>query len=364
MAERFVRTPLGPFRLEEDSGALAALEPVDRLPGGITFGGASTDLLLSAEKALLAYLSGETPDFASLPLRMPDAPFARAVLEAMRAIPRGETRTYAEVVRTVGHEGAARAVGSVCAKNRLLFIFPCHRIVPTTGIGHYRLGSDVKRRLLAMEKGDADAFRPRTVFFTSDEARTYLAGLGANWARLIEKTGPLSRPIIPDLFEGLVRSFTSQQISVKAAAAIMGRLRQNCAPLTPEHLLGVPVEELRAQGLSAKKAEWIQKAARRLAEGEFDAGLLLRLEDEALVAKLVTLDGVGRWTAEMIALFTLGRDDVLSLGDLGIRRGLERLYGRSLTKAEMERIRRRASPFGSAASLYLWHLASGGGVAD
>ena len=54
MAERFVRTPLGPFRLEEDSGALAALEPVDRLPGGITFGGASTDLLFSAEKALLA----------------------------------------------------------------------------------------------------------------------------------------------------------------------------------------------------------------------------------------------------------------------------------------------------------------------
>ena len=98
--------------------------------------------------------------------------------------------------------------------------------------------------------------------------------------------------------------------------------------------------------------------------GEFENGLLLRLEDEALVEKLVTLDGVGRWTAEMIALFTLGRDDVLSLGDLGIRRGLERLYGHPLSKAELERAKRRASPFGSAASLYLWHLASGGGVAD
>lgn len=364
MTERFVRTVLGPFRLEEDKGALTALEPVDRLPEGQSFGSASTDLLLAAEKALCAYLAGGPSDVDSLPLLLPEAPFARKVLEAMRAIPRGETRTYAEVARLVGHEGAARAVGSVCAKNRLLFVFPCHRIVPTTGVGHYRLGSDVKRRLLALEKGDADAFRPRTVFVTSDEARAHLVRLGANWARLVEATGPLSRPIIPDLFEGLVRSFTSQQISVKAAAAIMGRLRQNCGPLTPEHLLCVDLELLRAQGLSANKAKWIHRAAERFAAGEFESGLLLRLEDEEIVEKLVTLDGVGRWTAEMIALFTLGRDDVLSLGDLGIRRGFERLYGRPLTKAEMERLRRRASPFGSAASLYLWHLASGGGVAD
>lgn len=364
MTERFVRTVLGPFRLEEDKGALTALEPVDRLPEGQSFGGASTDLLLAAEKALCAYLAGGPSDVDSLPLLLPEAPFARKVLEAMRAIPRGETRTYAEVARLVGHEGAARAVGSVCAKNRLLFVLPCHRIVPTTGVGHYRLGSDVKRRLLAMEKGDADAFRPKTVFVTSDEARAHLVRLGANWARLVEATGPLSRPIIPDLFEGLVRSFTSQQISVKAAAAIMGRLRQNCGPLTPEHLLCVDLELLRAQGLSANKAKWIHRAAERFAAGEFESGLLLRLEDEKIVEKLVTLDGVGRWTAEMIALFTLGRDDVLSLGDLGIRRGFERLYGRPLTKAEMERLRRRASPFGSAASLYLWHLASGGGVAD
>ena len=364
MTERFVRTVLGPFRLEEDKGALTALEPVDRLPEGQSFGGASTDLLLAAEKALCAYLAGGPSDVDSLPLLLPEAPFARKVLEAMRAIPRGETRTYAEVARLVGHEGAARAVGSVCAKNRLLFVFPCHRIVPTTGVGHYRLGSDVKRRLLAMEKGDADAFRPKTVFVTSDEARAHLVRLGANWARLVEETGPLSRPVIPDLFEGLVRSFTSQQISVKAAAAIMGRLRQNCGPLTPEHLLSLDFELLRAQGLSANKAKWIRRAAERFADEEFESGLLLRLEDEEIVEKLVTLDGVGRWTAEMIALFTLGRDDVLSLGDLGIRRGFERLYERPLAKAEMERLRRRASPFGSAASLYLWHLASGGGVAD
>lgn len=363
MTERFVRTPLGPFRLEEAAGALTALEPVDRLPEGKAFGGASTDLLAHTEQALLAYLAGEASDLTLLPARLPDAPFARKVLEAMRAIPRGETKTYAEVARLVGHEGAARAVGSVCAKNRLLFVLPCHRIVPTTGVGHYRLGSDVKRRLLAMEKGDADAFRPKTVFVTSGEAMAHLARLGANWARLVEKTGPLERTIIPDLFEGLVRSFTSQQISVKAAAAIMGRFRQNCGPLTPEHLLSVDAEFLRAQGLSAKKAQWVQKAARRFADGEFESGLLLRLDDEEVVEKLVMLDGVGRWTAEMITLFTLGRDDVLSLGDLGIRRGFERLYGHPLSKDEMLRVKRRASPFGSAASLYLWHLASGGGVA-
>lgn len=363
MTERFVRTVLGPFRLEEDAGALTALEPVDRFPEGKAFGGASTDLLLAAEKALCAYLAGGPSDIDSLPVRLPEAPFARKTLEAMRAIARGETRTYAEVARYIGHEGAARAVGSVCAKNRLLFVLPCHRIVPTTGVGHYRLGSDVKRRLLAMEKGDADAFRPKTVFVTSNEAMAHLARLDANWARLVNGTGPLERATLPDLFEGLVRCLTSQQISVKAAAAIMERLRRNCAPLTPEHLLALDVEVLRAQGMSAKKAEWIQKAAKRFAQGEFESGLLMRLEDEEVVEKLVTLDGVGRWTAEMITLFTLGRDDVLSLGDLGIRRGFERLYGHPLSKAELERAKRRASPFGSAASLYLWHLASGGGVA-
>ena len=363
MTERFVRTVLGPFRLEEDAGALTALEPVDVLPEGKAFGGASSDLLLTAEKALQAYLAGEKVDFSSLPVRLPEAPFARKVLEAMRAISRGETRTYAEVARLVGHEGAARAVGSVCAKNRLLFVFPCHRIVPTSGVGHYRLGSDVKRRLLALEKGDADAFRPKAVYVTSEEAMAHLAGLGPNWARVVEATGPLERATFPDLFEGLLRCLTSQQISVKAAAAIMERLRCNCAPLTPEHLLTLDPQVLRAQGMSAKKAEWIQKAAKRFAAGEFESGLLLRLDDEEVIEKLVTLDGVGRWTAEMITLFTLGRDDVLSLGDLGIRRGFERLYGRTLSTPELERAKRRTSPFGSAASLYLWHLASGGGVA-
>ena len=87
MTERFVRTVLGPFRLEEDKGALTALEPVDRLPEGQSFGGASTDLLLAAEKALCAYLAGGPSDVDSLPLLLPEAPFARKVLEAMRAIP-------------------------------------------------------------------------------------------------------------------------------------------------------------------------------------------------------------------------------------------------------------------------------------
>lgn len=368
MAERFVKTPIGPFRLEAKAECLTALEPVDRYPNTATGceGTSSTPIsnpdekfLTGVAEHLLRYLKGEVQTFP-FEYGRSGSPFVRSVLQALRDIPYGQTRTYVDIARVIGHDGAARAVGTVCANNRLLFVVPCHRVTASGSIGRYRLGSDIKRLLLRMEAGDATSLFPKTIFRTCEASRIHLSHIDARWARLVEEAGVLERKLVPDLFEGLLRSFVSQQISLKAAATIHTRLQANVSPLTPQHLLTVEPMLLRAQGLSEKKVSWILEAARRFSEGEFDRGLLMRLEDEAVVEKLMTLSGVGRWTAEMISLFTLGRENILSLGDLGIRRGLMNLYGQELSKEALTRIKRRVSPYGSAASLYLWYRAAGG----
>ncbi|MMZ64296.1 DNA-3-methyladenine glycosylase [compost metagenome] len=106
-----------------------------------------------------------------------------------------------------------------------------------------------------------------------------------------------------------------------------------------------------------KKALCIWEIARKAAEGELDFSGLSRLGDEDIITELMRLKGVGRWTAEMLLLHSLERPDVVSWGDLAIRRGMMRLYGLSaLTKAEFDAYRARYSPYGSVASIYLWEL--------
>jgi len=122
----------------------------------------------------------------------------------------------------------------------------------------------------------------------------------------------------------------------------------------------LPAEAIRDCGASGRKAQYILEAARQFAEGRLDPAALASLPDEAVCAQLQTLPGVGRWTAEMLLLFSLQRPDVLSFGDFGIRRGLRMLYRhRELTPALFQRYRRRFSPYGSTASLYLWAVAGG-----
>jgi methylated-DNA-[protein]-cysteine S-methyltransferase len=100
-----------------------------------------------------AFLSGEDVTFADVELDLsPLTPFERDVVEALRAIPRGEVVTYGELAALAGHPGAQRAAGSVCARNRFAFLVPCHRVVAADGIGSYgSVGVEVKRRLLALE---------------------------------------------------------------------------------------------------------------------------------------------------------------------------------------------------------------------
>ena len=164
-----------------------------------------------------------------------------------------------------------------------------------------------------------------------------------------------------ELFPALVQSIISQQLSVRVADVIYGRVKELLGEISAERLVSADSGALRACGLSAKKIEYLKGIAKAKLSGEIDFESLAHLDDADVIARLVKLKGVGVWTAEMLLIFALGRRDVLSYRDLGIRRGIMMLLKKdSLSEEEFERFRKRCSPHGTLASLCLWKLKDGG----
>jgi DNA-3-methyladenine glycosylase II len=176
---------------------------------------------------------------------------------------------------------------------------------------------------------------------------------------VIERVGPFEASHEPDLWWSLVDAIASQQLSVKAASTIVGRLAA-LAPEgrrpTPEELLALPTETLRACGLSGAKAAYVRDLAGRWVDGTLEPHRLPEVPDEAVVEHLTAVKGVGRWTAEMILIFTLKRPDVLPVGDLGLRSAVQLAYGLPERPApkEVTALAEPWRPYRSAATLYLW----------
>jgi DNA-3-methyladenine glycosylase II len=167
------------------------------------------------------------------------------------------------------------------------------------------------------------------------------------------------RPHPDDHYGALVRSITGQQLSVLAARAIYGRLtaRFGDRPPTPEEILADDPEELRAAaGLSRAKVRYLRSLAEHVVSGELELERLDELSDEDAVAELVAVKGLGLWTAQMFLMFHLGRPDVLPVGDLGIRRAIERAYGLDglPLPAAMDEIAEPWRPYRTLACRYLW----------
>lgn len=128
-------------------------------------------------------------------------------------------------------------------------------------------------------------------------------------------------------FEALAESIVSQQLSVKVADVIFGRVKTLAGNnFSPKKLLKISVEDLRQAGLSYSKAAYIQNIARAWEKGLVDPRSLESLEDEAVIEQLVQIKGIGRWTAEMFLMFTLGRPNVFSVGDYGLRKAISLAY--------------------------------------
>ena len=170
-------------------------------------------------------------------------------------------------------------------------------------------------------------------FYYDEEAIRYLKAKDPILADIIDRIGPIERPIDADLFSALINNIVGQQISMKAQETVWKRMLAAIGAITPENICRVSVEEIQQCGLSTRKATYIREAAEKVLSGECDLEALKDMKDEAVIAELSHLRGIGKWTAEMLLIFSMGRQDVLSWDDLAIHRGLRMVYHhRKITK--------------------------------
>ena len=202
--------------------------------------------------------------------------------------------------------------------------------------------------------------KPEPYFVCSEEALDALKRKDKKLGAVIDRIGPLYRPIDTDLFESVVHQIVGQQISTKAQKTIWARMQSALGEVTPQTIASAAPEDLQQLGLTFRKVGYMQDFARKVLDGSFDLDAVQHMGDEEAIAALVSLKGIGVWTAEMLLLFCLQRLDVLSFGDLAILRGMRMVYRqRKIDRQLFEKYRRRLSPFGSVASLYFWAVAGG-----
>jgi len=193
-----------------------------------------------------------------------------------------------------------------------------------------------------------------------DEACRHLGRRDRVLKKLIPKFGDACLRSRGDAFTTLARSIVGQQISVKAAQAVWERtcLVAGGASkrLEPTAVLALPVADLRAAGLSARKVEYLADLSRHFTEGLVHSAQWDAMDDEAIIAELVAIRGIGRWTAEMFLIFHLMRPNVLPLDDLGLLKGISVNYfsGEPVSRAEAREVAEAWAPFRSVATWYIW----------
>jgi len=191
-------------------------------------------------------------------------------------------------------------------------------------------------------------------------ATTYLSEVDPVMQAVIERVGPCTLEPDPDIFCALVDAIISQQISVRAADAIMARV---CTALpegrvTPQGLLPLESDQLRTLGLSTPKARYIRNLVELVCSGQLQLETLADLGDEEIIHQLTAVKGVGRWTAEMCLIFTFGRADVLPVDDLGFLEGVRVAYQLPARPSKQE-ARERGElwrPYRTFATWFMWML--------
>jgi methylated-DNA-[protein]-cysteine S-methyltransferase len=331
------------------------------------------------------HLAGKPQDLARVPLDVSRlTPFNAKVLRAAQAVPAGRTTTYGDLAGIVGSPGASRAVGRAMATNPWPVIVPCHRVVAASGgTGGFSAygGLVTKEKMLQLEGATlltGSAAKQTSLFdtppgarrlpFDAEAAVRQLSAADAVLAKQIAKTGAFRLELkeTEGTFAALAEAVVYQQLSGRAAATIFGRVRALYpnGHLDPKRLLGSNDEALRGAGLSAAKLASLRDLATKTIDGAIPTlAELDRMDDEAIVERLTTVRGVGRWTVEMLLMFRLGRPDVLPLADYGVKKGFARLFLKGRTKygpdelptpAALTARAERWRPFRSVASWYLW----------
>lgn len=201
-------------------------------------------------------------------------------------------------------------------------------------------------------------------FAYGERELSYLRQKDKRLSAVMDRIGHIDRAVDPDLFSSVVHHIIGQQISTKAQATIWQRIQDTLGEVHAETILNAGVPALQALGMTFRKAEYITDFAEKVHTGAFDLEGIWQKSDEEAIRELSSLNGIGVWTAEMILLFCMQRPDVLSYDDLAIQRGLRMVYHhRKIDRGLFEKYRRRFSPYGSVASLYLWAV-SGGAIPE
>lgn len=201
-------------------------------------------------------------------------------------------------------------------------------------------------------------------FIYGDEEIEYLKSKDKILGEVIEKIGYIERVTDTDLFSSVVHHIIGQQISTKAQETIWQRLKDELGEVNAENIYKTDISRLQSLGMSFRKAEYIKDFADKVHSGSFNLQDISEMSDEEAIKALVSLKGIGVWTAEMILLFCLQRPDIFSFDDLAIQRGLRMVYHhRKIDRKLFEKYRRRFSPYCSVASLYLWAV-SGGAIPE
>lgn len=176
-------------------------------------------------------------------------------------------------------------------------------------------------------------------------------------AKIIDQVGKYNISQTKNPYESLVEAIITQQLSGKAADSISKRFRAIYGKFPkPAAVLKTPDSKLRKAGLSGMKVKYIKDLSARIDSGELKLGSMKNLTDDEVVAELTKVKGIGRWTAEMFLIFSLGRMDVLPVGDLGLRKGVQKLHSLQELpeKDEIEKIAEKWRPYRTVATWYLW----------
>lgn len=170
---------------------------------------------------------------------------------------------------------------------------------------------------------------------------------------LVSRYGPIELTVADDLFERMVRSIVSQQVSTAAATSIRERL-YDAVEVEPEAILRADESVLRDAGLSRQKVDYVRNVAEAFEQHGYTREYFDDMTDEEVVSELTQIKGIGVWTAKMQLMFGLGRPDVFPVEDLGIRNGMQALYSEQTERSEMVESAETWRPYRSYASLYLW----------
>jgi O-6-methylguanine DNA methyltransferase len=327
----------------------------------------------AAVDGMVALLQGETADLSSVLLDTEAVPsFHCRVYEVARTIPPGATLSYGEIATRLGSPGSARAVGQALGRNPLPILVPCHRVLAADGrVGGFSASGGIatKLRLLSIEgekaNGTALFDGDGSFAFDPDAAMAHLRASDPALGRLFDSVGPFRMRIdrVPNLFLALAEAIVYQQLTGRAAATIFARVRAlfpraHQGP-TPEQLLRVSDAKLRGAGLSRAKLLALRDLASRASDGRLPTlAEVQAMDDEAIINRLTEVRGIGRWTAEMLLIFRLGRPDVLPVDDYGVRKGFALAFRKRQlpTPKALAKYGQRWAPYRTVVSWYLWRV--------